>query len=137
MDQDNNLNSYFTSVTKYALATNGSKQNGIYDSSSVLNTWNNLDSVFYQKDIQNQLTTQLFTSGTTGNYTKQDYLEFTFSYGTNDLVDGSLFVYLYINYDPTLAETYSVEHGLNTHVVGANINYTLDNDLTSVYIMKE
>lgn len=137
MDQDNHLNNYFTSVTKYALCTNSSLQNGIYDSSSVSNTWDNLDTVFYQKDIVNQLTSQMFTSGTSGNYSKQDYLEFTFTYNSNDFVGNSLFVFLYINYDPTLAETYSIEHGLNTHVVGGNINYTLDNDLTSVYLSKE
>ena len=134
MDSNNNLSEYFSSVTRYAVASNGVIANGIHDPTSVQNTWNNLNTVFYERDVAGTLSTQLFTSGTTGNYTKNNSLSFIVNYTQSDYVDSLLYVYLYINYDTSLTEQYSYEHGLNSQSIGGAMNYTLTNDLTSIHI---
>ena len=134
MDSNNYLSEYFSSITKYAVGTNGAMQGGIHDSSSVSDTWDNLNAVFYDRDTSGQLTTQLFTSGTSGNYVKTNDLRFTLSYTQSDFVNNSLYVYLYINYDENLSEIYSYEHGLTGQSIGGSSNYTLSNDLTCIRI---
>ena len=133
MDEDDNLNTYSSSVTKYAVAGNSAHAGGIYDSTSVSNTWDNLQSAFLDKDVAGTLTTQSFTSGSAHNYSKVETLSFTLNYTSSDLIGDTLIVYLYINYDSSLAETYSQEHVLE---IGGSSNYTLENDLTTIRIAK-
>ena len=134
MDENDYLSNCFTSVTKFAVGGNGLIQNGIYDPASVDNTWDNLNTVFLDEDLDGHLTTQSFTSGTTGSYVKQDYLEFTLNYTSNDYLNGRLVIYLYINYNSTLAETYSLEHGIS---IEGSLNYTLEDDLTMLSVRSD
>lgn len=134
MDGNNRLSSSFTSVTKFAIGTNGSIQNGIYNpANGVADTWDNLNNAFYSRDSLDQLITQSFTSGTSGNYIKQDSLSFSISYSSSDFINDILYVFLYINYDSTLAESYSSEHGIS---IGGSLNYSLSDDLTTISIAK-
>lgn len=134
MDANNYLSSSFTSVTKFAIGTNSSIQSGIYNPmNSVNDTWNNLNAAFFARDSLDQLATQSFTSGTSGHYTKYDSLTFSVNYDSSDFVNGVLYIFLYINYDSTLAENYSNEHGIS---IGGSLNYTLHDDLTTLSIAK-
>ena len=134
MDENDYLSEYFSSITRYAVATNGAIQGGIHDSSDIQNTWDNLNTVFYDRDTQGLLSAQVFTSGTTGNYVKQNSLVFNVNYSQNDFIDDSLFIYLYINYDEDLTELYSREHGLSAQALDGSTSYVLGNDLKSIHI---
>ena len=129
MDENNRLASYFSSVTKYAVATDSEYTGGIYDKYSVQNTWDHLNTVFASK------TTTTFTSGTSGNYTKVDALNLTINYSANDFVDDLLVVYLCVNYDADLAEAYSAEHNFGTDSIDNTGTHSLDNDLKAIRVL--
>ena len=134
MDSNHNLSAFISSVTKYAVRANGAIQNGIYDPQSVENTWDNLNSIFYDVDTSGQLTTQNFISGSAGAYVKSSGLEFNVTYSSSDFLNGSLYVYLYANYDEVFAEAYSHEHGFNEQSIASSSYYTLGNDLSCIRI---
>ena len=129
MDENNRLASYFTSVTKYAVASNSEYTGGIYDAYSVQNTWNHLNTVFANK------ATTTFTSGTSGNYTKADVLNLTINYSANDFIGENLVVYLYVNYDATLAEAFSTEHNFGVDSIDNTGTHSLENDLKAIRIL--
>ena len=134
MDSNHNLSAFISSVTKYAVSANGVIQNCIYDPQSVENTWDNLNSIFYDADTAGQLTTQNFISGSAGAYVKSSGLEFNVTYSSSDFINDSLYIYLYANYDEVFTETYSHEHGFNEQSIGSSSFYTLSNDLSRIRI---
>ena len=136
MDSNHNLSAFISSVTKYAVRANGAIQNGIYDPQSVENTWDNLNSIFYDADTAGQLTTQNFISGSAGAYVKSSGLEFNVTYSSSDFLNGSLYIYLYANYDEVFAEAYSHEHGFNEQSIASSSYYTLGNDLSCIRIVR-
>ena len=132
MDEDNHLYKSFTSVTKYATGANSFKTGGIYSpSNTVENTWDNLNAAFLDRDNVGELNTKSFTSGSTGNYTKANSLSLNITYSSSDFVGNVLYAFLYINYDATLAENYSLEHDVS---IGGESNFELDDDLASISI---
>ena len=134
MDENNKLRNNFTSVTKFAVSTNTAHFGSIYDHTSVNNTWNNLNDAFYNIDMNDNLATLKFTSGTNGNYIKEDKLVFNLSYAPDDFQDNKLIIYLYINYDQHLTEAYSQQHDISLSALGLDLSYRMLNDLTSIYI---
>ncbi len=123
----------FTSVTKYAIKGHGALSGGIETGTTSL-TWSNLQTAFYQQDKAGNLSTQTFTSIVTGGYTKSSSISLSYNYGANDFYNGSLVIFLYINYDQNLVQSFVEEHNYDMQNIGDTMNHTLANDLQTLSI---
>ena len=125
----------FTSVTKYAVKGHSGN---IYNPSNTTQTWNNLQNAFYQqdKDVNSSgtLSTQTFTKKANNTYTKTNNVSLTYSYTSADFYNGSLIIFLYINYDKELVESFIEEQEYDPQAIGGTINHVLENDLESLHI---
>ena len=125
----------FTSVTKYAVKGHSGN---IYNPSNTTQTWNNLQTAFYQQDKDvnpsGTLATQCFTTKTDDGYSKANNISLSYSYSSADFYNNSLIIFLYINYDKTLVESFIDEQEYDPQAIGGSINHVLENDLKTLHI---
>lgn len=125
----------FSSVTKYSVKGHS---NANYVFGDEAQTWNNLQTAFYQQDKDvnpsGTLVTQSFTTKTGSSYTKANSISLSYSYSSADFYDDSLIIFLYINYDKTLVESFIDEQDYDPQAIGGSINHILENDLKTLHI---
>ena len=129
LDNDR-LSSCFSSVTKFAAVGNSAytETGSIFVSGNNIQTWNHLQSVFDNQNITTKRFVYLTQENAIDKYTT---LNLSVAYTADDFIDNTLVVYLCINYDESLVESFMED--FSEAEIGNGI--TLTNDLTTLYVM--